>query len=363
MTAGRPDYTSSTVIRGLSPTSTLIPVALDANGNLVALVQGSDGATLHTIRVDASGQLIMVPRGQSGNYMSVDTNGYLTSVMKGNHAGTSVTLAVDANGNILGVLQGDYAGALKTLAVDSQGRMLAVLTDPEDVFGNPNYMGGAELAVRLGSISKYNRLGQVYWDESFEYGLQRVVTATSGAGSSVTQSNLASRSGAYAAKLTVGATVGNYARVSAQLQPPPLGKWGIECSFTTYFHLYPLTFLISYRNGTINIIGEIQYDFNAQTLKYRNSDGTYTTLASNIILYSQIPLFHTIKLIVDMTTQQYVRVLLNGNTYDMAGIGMHAPGDVGASWVTLEITSVQGAGGSVDTNYIDDLIFTANEPR
>src|SRR4030042_5635333 len=129
--------------------------------NLMTAIRGQYGAELKVVAVDSAGRIIMVPIGSSGNYMSVDAQGFLSSIMKGINGSTLRTIAVDGSGNILGLLQGWFEGAVKTLAVDAQGRMLAVLTDPEDVFGNPHYMGAAGLAVRLGSIVNFDRLGQV----------------------------------------------------------------------------------------------------------------------------------------------------------------------------------------------------------
>ena len=97
-------------------------------------IQGEEpGVGLHTVSVDDQGQIIMVPRGSNDNYLDVDANGFLTTVMKGNDTGTLRTLAVDASGKILAVLQGIYEGTLKTVAVDADGRMETVVKGTKDV--------------------------------------------------------------------------------------------------------------------------------------------------------------------------------------------------------------------------------------
>ncbi len=123
MAEGLPDYTESMELKGAKADGSLVTVKSADDGSLYIVVVGSDGINLVPVAVDASGQIIVVPRGQSGNYMSVDASGFLSTIIKGSSSGSLVTVAVDATGHILGVLQGDYAGALKTLAVDSQGRM------------------------------------------------------------------------------------------------------------------------------------------------------------------------------------------------------------------------------------------------
>ena len=133
------------------------------------------------------------------------------SLIKGQFGGNPVTIAVDASGNIIGVLQGQYGGTLETLAVDGKGRLLAVMTDPEDVFGNPHYIGLAEAAVRLGGISTHDRRGEIIWQDSFESGTvtPRWVTATNGAASLVKASAAKARNGAFSMLLQTDGAAGS----------------------------------------------------------------------------------------------------------------------------------------------------------
>jgi len=85
------------------------PVAVDSDGIMLSRLKGYDGSQLKDVLVDADGQIITVLRGQSGNYVAVDSSGYLTSVLKGTDAdGTLRSLLTDDEGRIVGVFKGRY---------------------------------------------------------------------------------------------------------------------------------------------------------------------------------------------------------------------------------------------------------------
>lgn len=165
-----PDWTRPTQLFAKDPSGDLVPVVVDANGQLYIVIQGAlesitadvnvtqeekdreiqgaDGATLRTVAVDASGQIIMVPRGQSGNYMLVDASGYLTAILKGLDGATLRSVEVDSGGRIINVIRDptsdnyvavDSSGyltnvikgldgaTLRTVAVDASGNIVAVM--------------------------------------------------------------------------------------------------------------------------------------------------------------------------------------------------------------------------------------------
>ncbi len=405
MATGRPDYTSSTVIHGRAPSGSLVPVAVDASGNLVALIYGSDGTvlravkvdtsgqlvmvprgqsgnymavdaagnlaallkgaeaggTLHTLLVDASGQAVMVPRGQSGNYLGVDASGYLTSVMKGLEGATLRTVAVDATGHILGVLQGDYAGALKTLSVDSQGRMQAVLSDPEDVFGNPNYMGAGELAVRLGSIASFERRGQVLAMDDFESALTKWTTITTGAGATVRLWLAAARSGVVSLRALSSATNGQETGVERSIPFNLQSKVGLEVSSVIPpAGCYVVLYLTVY-TGAAAIQARLRYLTSTATLQIWTGAGVWTSLTPTVSALTGGINWSTLKLVVDAVTGKYHRVIFNGTQIDASAYSPPSPasGTAPNFYISARVATNESAAVAA---LFDDAILTQNEP-
>jgi len=57
MASGKPDYHNDSIISG-KHLATFVPVGVDVNGNMLAIMQGDFGGVLQTIAVDAAGRMI-----------------------------------------------------------------------------------------------------------------------------------------------------------------------------------------------------------------------------------------------------------------------------------------------------------------
>jgi len=146
MTTGSKDWTNAVTIIAVKPDGTLTPVKINAEGRLEAVIlgelegivgdvtvlqddptrdiQGIDGATLRTVVVDGSGQLIMVPRGNTGNYVAVDADGNMSSIIQGLDGATLRTVAVDGAGNMVARIIGMDGVTARDVAVDGSGRLI-----------------------------------------------------------------------------------------------------------------------------------------------------------------------------------------------------------------------------------------------
>jgi len=338
------------------------PVILqvDAAGRIIAVMKGETAlGALKTLRTDADGQIIAILKGAAGNNVAVDASGYLASVMKGANGANLITLAVDASGNIIGVLKGDYAGALKTLAVDSQGRMLAVLTDPEDVFANPHYMGAAELAARLGTQANFDRRGQLLYQDNFAGGLAPYRTSAAGTGAAVTISGDHAYRGGFSCRLLTGNTSGNTSFIQRAMQGP--ANWHLGAEF-------------SWAIGNVNVIPEVQIVGNkAGTVytakaRYHYDDGKLQIWVSSawhdvdsFALAEVTDYWHVMKLVVDFDTGQYIRLLVDDEEFDISD---HAIGySAGTDYKYFYVMIANTVSGNYNRDiYVGHLVITYAEP-
>lgn len=133
-----------------------VPISVDADGRMVAVMTGSDGVAARVLLTDVEGRLISVIQDPvSGFNIAIDVNGFMTTVMKGDDGGVLRTISVDASGRMTGtlvdgttgdplsidsdgflttVLKGLDGATLRTVAVDGSGRLEATILDP--VTGN-----------------------------------------------------------------------------------------------------------------------------------------------------------------------------------------------------------------------------------
>lgn len=294
--------------------------------------------------------------------MPVDLEDYsLARVIKGIYDTTYTTIAVDEDGNIIGVFKGDYAGALKTIAVDSQGRIQAVLTDPEDVFGNPSYMGAAELAVRLGSINIYERRGTTVFMEDFEGAGLFWTGSGAGTGNVQALSTAWGKSGSQSCELTAGAGALGQARIYREFYVPLVGLTGIESSFTVdaatdYVHMH-----MRYYDGSGYKSGGLRYDRANTKIEYQNSSNVWTELIASYELNTTTKQFNTWKLILDLENTEYERMLINDKEEDMDGVALYDTGTGGTEHLYVNIRH-DSAHDDAKTIYIDNVILTTNEP-
>lgn len=125
-----------------------IQIALGPGGLMYAVLRGEGPEGLVTVKTDGAGRMIIVPRGESGYYLDVDESGATTTLIKGEKADET----------------------LKTVLVDGDGRLSAFMIDSSDAWGQMLAVGNAELASRTGSITQYDRRGQVILATNFSDG-------------------------------------------------------------------------------------------------------------------------------------------------------------------------------------------------
>jgi hypothetical protein len=218
-----------------------------------------------------------------------------------------------------------------------------------------------ELAVRLGSIDIFDRLGNVIFLEDFENGLIHLNKIANGAGADITESGEHAKNGGFSAKLTTGSTAGNYAGLSKTLPYPTVSRIGFELSFTgDQDVLYDYFYMIFY-TGSYKITFGIKYDGNYSTLSFLGQDGLWHVFVTGISQQKANFMFHTAKQIVNITTLYYVRLIYDSVVFDLSAYKPYITLDTTWPEFYIEGTVYNKTGVSVDV-WIDDIIVTQNEP-
>jgi len=300
-------------------------------------MKGSDGATLRTVAVDANGQLIMVPRGQNGNYMNVDPNGYLTTVIKG-----------------------AYGGAFKTLATDDDGNMIALLKDTEDQWGQKVNVGIGELAARLGSPVNWERRGQVTRIMTFESGLSECLTEAFGTGSLVELCPETWQTGGYSCHLQTGEYTDSRADVSIYTDFSPSTTLGFEVAFSIGVKPAHLYFYFSVYDGSYEYRGWLHFVKAASEMRFYNSSAGWSTVDA-FLPYEEDKLFYSVKGVIDIDSGMWKRVLLNGSEYDLSDKVLYKTSFGGSKYAWLCVSAVGNTLG-VYHAYVDRMVITVNEP-
>lgn len=218
-----------------------------------------------------------------------------------------------------------------------------------------------ELAVRLGSIVSFDRRGDVVWLDDFEDGANKWEVAVAGTGAAVAISTARARNGAQSILLTAGSDGARYAQIGHFQAIPSLSNLGVEFSFAHIAALDNLLLELDVNTGSRLLTPRIRYDEVNSLILYKDAAGVDQELGPSNFFTADWYRFSTIKLVVDLEAEEYVRLIVDLTVFNMAGIPLAAEDNSAAGNASTTIRNTGDAGFN-NKVYVDDVILTQNEP-
>lgn len=219
----------------------------------------------------------------------------------------------------------------------------------------------AELAARLGSPNVWDRRGDLLYATDFREGIGMFHSGFTGTDGGIALVTGHSRQGAYSMRLRASDEAQQYAYLQLAFPFQDPSKVGLEFSFSVAAQTKHVGAWIAWRDGAKEYIARILYHHTDSKVWYYTEPTTWTALQTGIELHECTRPEHTLKLVVDMDAEEYVRLLLDAETYSMAGlVPDEAPNTNPPYWYFY----IQHF-GEEDQNplvYIDNVIVTQNEP-
>jgi hypothetical protein len=219
----------------------------------------------------------------------------------------------------------------------------------------------AELAVRLSSPNLFDRRGEVLFATAFSEGLGAVTTGAAGTGAAVDLFAGNSRQGAFCTRLTAGSDGARYAQIYKTLALPAACQVGLELTISVEANTDYWKVRLLWYDGATSHIGTIHVHHASHVLQYYSSGGVYTTFASGVNLVELSSPTHTLKMVLDMEEDTYVRCILNQTTYDLSAYSLFT--QAAATYPHLEaLIAHYATAGNNPVAYLDNVIVTQNEP-
>lgn len=273
-----------------------------------------------------------------------------------------IPILLAADGSMYAVLQGEYEGALHTVKLDSEGRLSAFVIDSTDAWGKMLSIGNAELAARFGALQRLDRRGNIQFVEDFSKGALSWSFGTWGTGAAAAIDPTTVLRGGYSVKLTAGDDGLHKARINRPIAYMPSSRVGAEVVFsltgvTSQVFLWCMVY-----SGTKLYEVKVRYDCANTNLDIWDSGRDWTTVDASFELHPDNDLFHYLKVVWDMDTDTYVRVLVNGVETDLSAHALDASDLVHTPMMDLLFTNI----GRVDVNDIvnlDSYVITNQEPE
>lgn len=218
-----------------------------------------------------------------------------------------------------------------------------------------------EAAARLGSINVYDRRGWTVWMDDFEATTLRWDASQIAGGVTPVLDSFQSMSGSQVVHFECGASTADKSIIERLFGLIRLGKIGVEFWIqitkqgTEYFEL-----TIDIIDGTNWSEALLRYTPVAGTIEIYTG-GAWLEVMTGIYMYYGYWYFLPIKLVVDMDSDTYQRLLVGEreidlSTYPLSDLGLNPIRRVG---VTFQLT---GDGVAITRAKIDNFILTQAEP-
>lgn len=219
----------------------------------------------------------------------------------------------------------------------------------------------AELAARMGSPDVFNREGNVLLMQTFEHGSSGWLPTLGGVNASVRVSAEQYRTSGYSYRFDSGTGVLHYALASYLFPYPAIGKFGVELSFSCDDEATLLDpELWVYDGETLYLYG-LRYDTVNNRMQKRTGDSSWATIIENIVLYTNPRIWNYVKLVCDLNTGYFSRIIINEQEHDISDELAYVVGMPATPRMDFRFT-VRGSSGTAGIAYLDDLIITRGEP-
>ncbi len=218
-----------------------------------------------------------------------------------------------------------------------------------------------ELAVRLGGISRYDRLGDVIFLETFEGDLGAWEATMSGAGASVDVVADHKVSGGFSCKLVAGSDAARHATIMARLPVPYSTRYGFEWMWTMDANMDWARMYLQIYTGAYELRAGLRYTPSTGQNAYYALGGSWVDFGDPVTpLFSDYNFIST-KLTIDIAALKYKRMLAPPDTYDIDGSNIDVRVDAATQPHMAISGRIQGAPGTNAVSYLDNFIVTCND--
>jgi len=219
----------------------------------------------------------------------------------------------------------------------------------------------AEHAVRMGSPHSFDRRGDVMAADIFDRGMGEWSSNWNGVLAAVNLWTGENRQGPLCVALRAGSSANGWAGIGRSVPYTVRSRVGLEASIGLDVNTYFWQWAITWRDGVRLWDARMRYDFVNQTLDYWDAGGLWQTFATGVRTRAWSGVWHTGKLVIDLTTSMYVRALFAENEYDLGAFALQ--NFLPSTRVELQVSMVHyGVLTFNPVGKVDSVIVTRNEP-
>ncbi len=218
----------------------------------------------------------------------------------------------------------------------------------------------AELAARLGSIHIYDRRGYILWTDDFNHGPFAWRTRKDGTDASVELTTSYPKWPPYCLNLVAGKDGSRFAEVIKYLPPIASDTIGVEMAIAFQSSFDKLRIVIELHDATQIHRGRIEINDTDQKIYYLDENNDNQELGDLPNLYEAYSAYYNLKLVVNLSTNHYLRFLFGSASYDLSAYPLRVEGDPSDPHINIT-TTLYARSGQNDSCNLDGVIITQNE--
>jgi len=223
------------------------------------------------------------------------------------------------------------------------------------------FTGIEELARRLGSVVPFDSRGKVIYADGFEDALLKWSRDAAAPGVNPVLSHTYAFEGHQSVKLACAIGAGGTSSIGREFSLVSSGKLGVEVWVQgTFVGLSYLFCGILFYDGTNVSEAYLYYDAPLQSISIQDNTGI-VTVATGVTMASGSFYFLPIKLVVDIDTDKFVRLVVGSEEYDISVYALNVSGATTDKKIYIVYGLASDVGGPVVV-YLDNLIITRDEP-
>jgi len=240
------------------------------------------------------------------------------------------------------------------------------------VHGSPDWWGNVpsetvyggldtgELAVRLGSCMSFDRRGNVIFIDDFSSGICVGSPYEALEDDAVTLHSGESISGPYSIQAHACGEADNMAGMYYERGFPVLSGIGLQFSFGIHADTKYIMWIIERDDAIDAYRGAVRYDWANKRLEYMTAWDVWTPFATTIKASEFSAPYNTGKLIVDFSTDEAIRFLMNERTHGLSDYSVLKVTSTGVVRLSVWGLHVSASGKAADVK-LDAFIVTQNE--
>ena len=218
-----------------------------------------------------------------------------------------------------------------------------------------------ELAARLGSLSSFDRRGEIVYIEDWRKGIASWVVQELGTGASVRLSTTQTHKTPYSIQFISGSSSSKTASITSSTGGNIDGRLGIECGFIVNNATEQIHINAAVNNGTLQTLARLKWDIVTGELSLFVAGSTYTLLDDRLWTSGGTFRFYPVKFVFDIATGKYTRLMISSLSFDLSGYDLVQSATTTNPLYSLSIQHI----ADTLTNpvlYNNYVILTANEP-